>query len=122
MSSHINIENDIMSIPHYAIHKHGVIAGFFGPFRFLSNFYALENGVCLDEIYYPSVECAYQAAKWPYNQREQFLNITASDAKKLGKMAPNFNSKKWNKEKVTLMAALCRQKFVNNPKREHSLA
>jgi hypothetical protein len=51
------------SIPYYAIHKDGMIAGFFGAFRFLSNFYPLENGVCLDEVYYSSVEHAYQAAK-----------------------------------------------------------
>jgi GTP cyclohydrolase II len=116
MSEHVNIENDEVTIPYYAIHRDGMIFGFFGPFRFLSNFYILENGVCLDEIYYPSVEHAYQAAKWPYNMRDQFLGVTAGRAKKLGREAPKFNAKKWDKQKVSVMAALCRQKFLNNPK------
>ena len=110
----VNIENDEITIPYYAIHKDGMIFGFFGPFRFLSNFYILESGVCLDELYYPSVEHAYQAAKWPYDMREQFLGGTAGRAKKLGKEAPKFNAKKWDKEKLSIMAGLCRQKFQNN--------
>lgn len=116
MAEHVNIENDEVTIPYYAIHKDGIIAGFFGSFSFLSNFYILETGVCLDEVYYPSVEHGYQAAKWPYDQRGQFLGVTAGKAKKLGKEAPKFNQKKWDKQKVSVMAALCRQKFLNNPK------
>ncbi len=116
MTTHVNIENDEVTIPYYAIHKDGKIFGFFGPFRFLSNFYILDNGVCLDEIYYPSVEHAYQAAKWPVHMREQFLGVTAGKAKKLGREAPKFDGKKWNKKKLEIMKELCRQKFVNNPK------
>lgn len=112
--NHVNIENDEVTIPYYAIHADGKICGFFGPFRFLSNFFILENGVCLDELYYPSVEHAYQAAKWPCDMRVQFLGGTAGRAKKLGKEAPKFNQKKWDKQKVSLMSALCRQKFDNN--------
>ena len=116
MSNHVNIENDEITIPYYAVHADGKIFGFFGAFRFLSNFFILENGVSLDEIYYPSTEHAYQAAKWPYDQREQFLGVSAGKAKKLGKEAPKFNAKKWDKSKVSFMAALCRQKFTNDPK------
>ena len=112
----VNIENDEITIPYYAVHADGKIFGFFGPFRFLSNFYILENGVCLDEIYYPSVEHAYQAAKWPVHLREQFLGVTSGRAKKLGKEAPKFDGKKWNKKKLAVMKELCRQKFINNPK------
>lgn len=116
MSEKVNIENDEVTIPYYAVHKDGLLAGFFGPFRFLSNFYILENGVFLDEVYYPSVEHAYQAAKWPSNMRDQFLDVTAGRAKKLGKEAPKFDGKKWNKKKVEIMSVLVRQKFFNNPK------
>lgn len=112
----VNIENDEVTVPYYAVHADGKIFGFFGPFRFLSNFFILENGVSLEGDYYPSVEHAYQAAKWPRNLRGQFVECTSGRAKKLGKEAPNFNGKKWNKVKVSLMKELCRQKFVNNPK------
>ncbi len=118
---HVNIENDEVTIPYYAVHADGKICGFFGPFRFLSNFFIVENGIWLDGLYYPSVEHAYQAAKWPYDQRMQFLDVTAGKAKHLGKEAPNFNSKKWDKNKVSLMAALCRQKFTNSPKLKEML-
>lgn len=116
MPDHVNIENDEVTVPYYAVHKDGKIFGFFGPFRFLSNFFLFEAGVVLDEVYYPSVEHAYQAAKWPIDQREQFLGVTAGKAKRLGKEAPNFNKKKWDKDKLSIMAGLCRQKFKNDPK------
>jgi len=116
MTHHANIKNDEITIPYYAVHKDGVIAGFFKEFSFLSNFYILENGIWFDELTYPSVEHCYQAAKWPQNMREQFLNVTARESKKLGKHAPKFDGKKWNKKKVDIMSALCRQKFDKNDK------
>ena len=103
-------------LPHYAVHKNGIIAGFFANFRFLSNFYILENGVCLDQIYFSSVENAYQAAKYPLNERSIFTTIHPGLAKSKGKLAPNFNSKKWDKTKYELMHSLVYQKFHNNPK------
>lgn len=111
-----NIEVDEITIPWYAIHADGKILGFFGAFRFLSNFYPVTVGVFFEELCYPSVEAAYQAAKWPLNQRQQFVEMSAAKAKKLGRMAPGFNSKKWDKNKVSLMSALCRQKFTNDSK------
>lgn len=114
MPEHVNISNDEITVPYYAVHADGKILGFFGPFRFLSNFFVFEGGVCYEDLFYPSVEHAYQAAKWPYNMRDQFLDVTAGKAKHLGKEAPKFNQKKWDKNKVALMSALCRQKFTNN--------
>lgn len=116
MSNHIDISKNNREVPYYAIHKDEIIAGFFGVFSFLSNFYILENGIYLEELYYPSVEHAYQAAKWPTNQRAQFLDVTSAKAKHLGKLAPQFKQKKWDKDKVSIMSALCRQKFEANPK------
>jgi ribA/ribD-fused uncharacterized protein len=114
MKTHINIELDEVTVPYYAIHKDGLISGFFGDYRFLSNFYPLENGVFLSELCFPSVENAYQAAKWPERERTRFINISAGESKKLGKQAPNFNGAKWNKKKYDIMAELVRQKFANN--------
>ena len=110
----LGVENDRRTIPWYAIHKDGVIAGFFGSFSFLSNFYILENGIFVDDICYPSVENAYQCCKWPVDQRDQFLDISPAQAKKLGRRAPKFDSNKWNKMKVEIMSAFCRQKFDKN--------
>ena len=106
--------NPETQVPYYAVHKDGLIAGFFGPFRFLSNFHILENGVCLDEVYYPSVEHAYQAAKYPRNLRAEFIGVTAGKAKKLGALA-KMDSRKWQKQKYNLMYEFVRQKFTNNP-------
>jgi ribA/ribD-fused uncharacterized protein len=114
MKTHVNIELDEVTVPYYTIHKDGLISGFFGDYRFLSNFYPLENGVFLSELCFPSVENAYQAAKWPERERTRFINISAGESKKLGKQAPNFNGAKWNKKKYDIMAELVRQKFANN--------
>jgi len=132
MSKHVNIENEEIKIPYYAIHKDGEIRGFFGPFRFLSNFYILENGIWFEELTYPSVEHAYQAAKWPQHGRHlyqgnrtasrvAFLDITAGEAKYLGKLAPKLDVRKWNKNKVELMRSLVFQKFEKNDKLRNML-
>lgn len=115
MSEHINVEFEDL-VPHYAIHSNDVIAGFFGPFRFLSNFYPVNGGVGFDEIVYPSIEHAYQAAKWPVDQRAQFVSVTAGQSKKLGRLAPSFNQKRWDKQKYDLMYHLNWQKYQNDRK------
>lgn len=108
------MENDEITIPYYAIHKDSEVRGFFGPFRFLSNFFIIDSGVWFEELTYPSVEHAYQAAKWPSHQRDQFIGVTAAQAKRLGKLAPKLNIRKWNKNKVELMRSLVYQKFEKN--------
>jgi len=102
------------NIPTYAEFTNDHIKGFFGPFRFLSNMYKVSPGVWMDELLYPSVENAYQAAKWPIEKRIQFLTISPYEAKKLGKVAPNFREKHWNKKKYPIMFELVKQKFVND--------
>jgi hypothetical protein len=115
MSTHVNIETDEKTIPYYVVHADGKIHGFFGAFRFLSNFYPCQNGIVFEELHYPSVENAYQAAKYPNPLRNKFVNISAGQAKKLGKIAPDFNANKWNKKKYDLMYELNWQKYQNNP-------
>lgn len=100
-------------VPYYAVHKDGLIAGFAGDFSFLSNFYPCSVG--MGEIVFPSVENAYQSYKYPEHLRHQFVDITAAEAKRLGKLAPNFNTKKWNKIKYDLMYQLNWTKYSNNP-------
>lgn len=99
-------------VPYYAVHADGKICGFFGPFRFLSNFYVVsDESIHFDGLYYPSVENAYQAAKFPIEMRDQFTAITPGKAKQLGKIAPNLDAKKWKKKKYDLMFALNWDKF-----------
>ena len=114
MSDHIDVSTNHRDVPWYAVHKDGIIAGFFGDFSFLSNFYVLKNGVWFEELCFPSVEHAYQAAKWPIQNRSHFVGVSSGKARKLGKLAPNFNRKRWEKIKYDVMYELVSQKFHNN--------
>lgn len=84
------------------------ISGFFGPFRFLSNFWSAS--VILDGVTYPSTENAYQAAKTHKHLRSAFVHCTASQAKQLGRGVSIRDE--WNTVKVDVMCDLIRQKFA----------
>lgn len=101
-------------VPEYALHTDDRVCGFFGLFRFLSNFFLVPNGIQFEGLTYPSVEHAYQAAKWPENKREEFTKCSSGQAKRLGKKAPNFDKAEWEKNKVKLMTHLVFQKFAYN--------
>jgi len=83
------------------------ISGFFGRYRFLSNFYPCR--VKLNDIWYPTVENAYQAAKVPIAFRTAFSSCTPGEAKKLGRqfLLPS----DWESRKLEIMKDLVRQKF-----------
>jgi ribA/ribD-fused uncharacterized protein len=89
-----------------------------GEYRFLSNFWS-----CFIEyksIHYPSVENAYQAAKMKYDgDRDRFINIKASEAKRLGRIYPMRPD--WDAVKVSVMKDLVRQKFKDPKLRERLL-
>jgi ribA/ribD-fused uncharacterized protein len=88
------------------------ITSFSGEYRWLSNFYRCN--VILDDIIYPSVEHAYQAAK-TLNLRDRELirrKPTAGMAKRYGKivvMRPD-----WNDVRLAIMEDLVRQKFLTS--------
>lgn len=113
--------NQNRPVPTYAIHKDGLISGFFGEFSFLSNFWELENGIGVGNLYFKTVENAYQAAKWPEHLRSQFVNISESKVKQLGRNAPNLNLKSWNKKKYDIMCDFVFQKFDKNYKLKNML-
>lgn len=88
------------------------ISSFTGEYRFLSNFWLCP--VKLDEIVYPSVEHAYQAAKTlSSEEREPFHrqpSITSAESKKLGKkLTIRFD---WEDIKLQVMEDLLVQKFA----------
>lgn len=99
------------------------ILGFFGDYRFLSNFWYCE--VELDGEFYPSTEHAYQAAKTlDPDLRRQFrfrikyengepveFTPTCGQAKRMGTKVELRSD--WEDVKVGIMEDLLRQKFSN---------
>ena len=89
-----------------------MINEFSGKYRFLSNFWSCY--VKYAGVWYPSVENAYQAAKMNNTEdRKRFLDIKASEAKKLGRLLPM--REEWDDEKLDIMYQLVRQKFTTSP-------
>lgn len=99
------------------IHDEHQIKGFFGEYRWLSNFGAAH--VLLDDVEYPSVEVAYQAAKWERGDRSFFEICSNEDLIRYNRdNTPNkYEATAWNEIKVDVMRFLLEQKFdpAQNP-------
>jgi ribA/ribD-fused uncharacterized protein len=95
----------------YIIHDESQIKGFFGEYRFLSNF---ELGdVIYEGIKYPSSENAYQAAKsLDLEIRNQFVNISPNESKKLGQKIDVRED--WEEVKYGIMYQIVLDKFSRN--------
>jgi ribA/ribD-fused uncharacterized protein len=95
----------------YIVHDESQIKGFFGEYRFLSNF---ELGdVIYEGIKYPSSENAYQAAKSLDIQiRNQFVNISPNESKKLGRKIDVRED--WEEVKYGIMYQVVLDKFSRN--------
>lgn len=95
----------------YSIHNDEKIHGFFGEYRWLSNFWT--SDVYFDGLMYPSSETAYQAAKVIRDLREPFQSMSDYDSKnawrKLPKEAliPN-----WDGHKYRVMDIVVYDKFT----------
>ena len=86
----------------------GAITSFHGDHRWLSNFWPCR--VEFEGAVYPSVENAYQAAKFSPVERSVFVLCTSGQAKRLGRsmsMRPD-----WDSVKVDVMRAALAQKFA----------
>ena len=96
---------------HYVVHNENEIKGFFGDYRFLSNFH--QCPVYFDGVMYPSTENAFMAAKTldPL-QREQFRYIEPKEAKALGRKIQLRED--WESVKYDVMASVCFDKFYRN--------
>lgn len=94
-----------------ASHTSTEIRGFFGDYRFLSNFWPAV--VAWEGATFPCVENAYKAAKFAPEQRPFFLTCTPYEAvaheraAQAGKVAVE----EWDQRKVAVMRALITQKF-----------
>ncbi len=92
-------------------HNEKEIKGFFGKFRFLSNFGPAK--VFLDGEEYSSVENAYQAAKYKKELRDTFRTCSALEAVEFVKENPigQYSLEEWNNIKLETMKNLLLQKF-----------
>lgn len=94
------------------------ITEFRGKYRWLSNFWPCR--VVLDGVEYPSVENAYQAAKFHPSSREPFRTCTAKEAKARGHKASIEHQTQvgvlpqedYDRARVGTMTLLLRQKFA----------
>ncbi len=107
------------------VHDTANIKGFFGEYRWLSNFGSAI--VVMDGVTYTSVEKAYQAAKWQSADRQFFVTCTNEEAITYNRIyTPNGCSlDTWDGMKVDVMEFLLRQKFdasVNTENAERLLA
>ncbi len=97
----------------YARHTDKEIAGFFGPYRWLSNF---EVGIVYFEgLDYASVECAYQAAKYHPDERAIIRALGPTEAKKYSREHPmELTSKEWNEMRDEVMIECVSSKFMRS--------
>lgn len=105
----------------YAIHDENNIKGFFGEYRWLSNFQ--ECPVFFEGISYPSSENAYQAAKIHEDFRLSLKECTPSQSKKEWKKYPKMDASKedWNDRKYDVMSIILFDKFYRNPSLRYQL-
>lgn len=98
----------------------GKIAGFFGEYRWLSNFWMVP--ITMGPYTFPSAEHAYQAAKSLYpSDWERFQFIETPDyAKKAGRLLRMRDG--WDDIKVMAMAEILEAKFTNPELRQKLLA
>jgi ribA/ribD-fused uncharacterized protein len=95
----------------YIIHDENNIKGFFGEYRWLSNFH--ETPVIFEGVIYPSTENAYQAAKClDLSQKEQFVTCAPSEAKKLSKSITIREN--WDSFKYDIMSFVVFDKFYRD--------
>lgn len=96
------------------------IEQFSGEYRFLSNFYP--STIVYEDITYPTVEHAYQAAKTDDFTLKKIISLlpTAADAKKFGKSITL--RKDWENIKFSVMLKLVTLKFQDEQLKKQLLA
>jgi len=95
----------------YAVHDANNIKGFFGEYRWLSNFHVAE--VEYDGDMYPSTENAYQAAKLAKEHRKALMVCSPAESKKLWKQYPllDASSADWDARKLSVMTLVTLDKY-----------
>lgn len=98
------------------------ISSFSGKYRFLSNFWLVT--VHLDGVPYPSVEHAYQAAKFaPESELRALIHgaVSPARAKEIAKRNQDKMLPDYHEHKLPVMEALLREKFAHAHLRQQLL-
>ncbi len=96
-----------------ATHNNEVIHGFFGKYFFLSN--AWRSRVMLNGNIFPSVENAYQSAKFSKEHCKLFMNISPIDAKRISRTMPMiYQHDYWEMIRLSIMHECLVSKFEND--------
>jgi ribA/ribD-fused uncharacterized protein len=100
----------------YAVHDDLSIQGFFGPYRFLSNFEPCS--IFYNGFMFKSSEAAYQSAKFDTKCAEEFVNLSATDSWKLANsgLLDEYKKPNWSDIKYDTMLMICSDKFRRNIK------
>ena len=98
----------------YAIHDDKNIKGFFGKYRWMSNFH--ECSVMHAGLMYPSSENAYQAAKVIFGDRHKLQRCTARESKFVWKTCKRIDGSaaEWDARKYLVMSEILTDKFNRN--------
>lgn len=99
----------------YAVHTDTEIRGFFGKYRWMSNFHPCL--VSFDGAFYPSSENAYQSAKVIPEHREKFQLCTPAESKKLWRdesLTRIYTPEEWDGVKYDIMLVILMDKFYRN--------
>lgn len=98
----------------YAVHDDCSIKGFFGKYRWLSNFH--ECPVYFEGLLYPSSECAYQAAKVDSDCRHKLQTCSSETSKKVWKLLSRIDitEDEWDVRKYDVMSVILFDKFYRN--------
>lgn len=103
-----------------ATHDPANIKGFFGDYRFLSNFHVAP--VEFEGMMFPSSENAYQAAKCAPNKRAPFQVCTPAVSKKLWKeVGTVYLPGDWDGIKYFVMSKILFEKFLRNNAERNAL-
>lgn len=99
-------------------HTDTEICGFWGEYRYLSNFH--ESPVVFNGVTYKSSENAYQAAKCAdVKEAELFPDLTPSESRKLGRKIKIIDD--WDRVKFNIMFGIVLAKFEQNPELQEKL-
>lgn len=102
-----------MKVPAYAIHDDKMISGFFGDYRFLSNFWPAP--MTLEGIMYPTVEHAFQAWKAPTIVERRLIAAAPTPGKAKAKGNTLKIRPDWDDIRFDVMQFLVTVKFMKSP-------
>lgn len=101
----------------YSVWDDKNIKGFFGEYRWLSNFQSCS--VWFRGLEYPSSENAYQAAKVDVDSRQSFLTCSATKSKTLWKEFPSlYTTEQWDEIRYDIMSEILFNKFKSGGLRQ----